>query len=254
MLRLQAGILTAVIIVEKRFSRTVRYEAAIAELLVLTVEIALIVGYIWSKSNLMWWLAADLVFLSPLKAGRAFFYELIVSDPQSVKIRYVFRYFRRGWLRALSWRTGLWIRYALWWCLCALPALSVDIFRSLPSTIAFTSADELWDIALLLISYLLWVGGGIAAFVLCSRYQSTVYLLPYHKANSHLFKTRPSSVTLNSCLRYWITFPLFALIVPYFFAAFAFRTEQARSVRQEKDEIIKRNSFSPCKVEKVMIE
>lgn len=222
--------------------------------MVLTVEIALIVGCIWSKSNPIWWLAADFVLLSPLKAGRAFFYELIVSDPQSVKIRYIFRYYRRSWLRTLNWRVGLWFRYALWWCLCALPALSVDIFRSLPSTIVFTATDELWDIALLLISYLLWVGGGISTFVLCSRYQCTVYLLPYHKANSRLFKIRPSSASLNGCLRYWITFPLFILIVPYFFAAFSFRTEQARSVYQEKDEIIKRNSFSPCKVEKVMVE
>ncbi len=173
-------------------------------------------------------LGMDLIFLSPLQAGRAFFYDCLSADPANAKFSLLLRYFRRGFWRTLLWRVGLWSRYAFWWCLCSLPALCLEVYRFSAAT-----PTGLWNMVLLFVSYLLWICGAVAALAFSSRYQAAVYALPYCKPTAALFKTKADNALLQSQLRYVLCFPLFLLIVPYFYASFTFRCEQAHHIRRQ---------------------
>lgn len=200
------------------------------ESILLVIEILSILVSIAFKDYLVVWICLDLVLLSPLKAGVAFYYGQRLIDSNDSKVRYVFRFFRHGWYRTVFWRIGLWARYIWYLCLFSLPAIFLDVFRASATIAELSFENKILNITLLLSSYILWVGGSVICWIFCARYQIAVYLLPYHKQPKTLFadaKKRYRSDLLNQNVRLLCHLPLFCFILPYFHILPQFRAAQA---------------------------
>ncbi len=68
-------------------------------------------------------LLIDLLMLSPLKAGRAFFFETLTADRDAATLSRLFRYYRCGYGKAVGWRLITWGQRLLLSMLCYPPSL-----------------------------------------------------------------------------------------------------------------------------------
>ncbi len=184
-------------------------------------------------------LLTDLLLLSPLKAGRAFFYETLVTDGSGAELKLLFRFYRYGYSRSIGWRLGLWIRRAgLHILLCSPSSFFLYISRTAERT-----GSETFAMISFVLSLTFLVIALIAAEILLFRYIPASYLLTQVISARHalsLSKRLSKGYTAKWTLLYldyagW-SFS-FALLLPFFYVSPLFHTARAATAKRLFSEI-----------------
>ncbi len=179
-------------------------------------------------------LVADLLLLSPLKAGRAFFYETLVTDGGGAKVKLLFQFYRYGYPRSIGWRLGLWIRRtALHIVLCVPSAIFLYISR-----VAEQAGSETFAMISFVLSLVFLVIALTAAEILLFRYIPAAYLLTQVVSAKHalsLSKRLSKGYTSKWTLLYldyagWC-FSMIVL-VPFFYVSPLFHTARAATAKR----------------------
>ena len=214
--------------------------ATVLALIEIAAEVALIaVGADGSPTMAAMVLAIDLLLLSPLKVGRALWYDTACAEPQKIGFSLFFWYYRHRYFRAVYWRVQLWGRmlfravvYA--WPITALNAVS-----------AVYSGNE---------TVVFWCGMfqrlllffAVMMIVLCFiRYRTAAVFLLYvtHVDDafwySSKFFKRKQELAWQPYVQLWKQIPLFLLIVPLFHGCFTFHCQTAQNIRTFVTEIQK---------------
>lgn len=214
-----------------RLPKTLTITAVAVEMISTLAELTLL-GLQWYAAD--GWLhigilAADLLLLSPLKAGHAFFYETQIYDAQAASLRRIFRFYRYGYGRSVFWRLQLWLRRLGWYALCGIPSAVLMIVSH--------RAQRNGDATLSLLSAVLSGAFLIIAFLITEtvllRYRAAVYLLTKgFSARAALsvsarISKKQTAVWARLYLRYAVFCPLFLLIIPYYCIAPHFQSECA---------------------------
>ncbi len=97
-------------------------------------------------------LLCDLLLLSPLKTGRAFYFETRAADPTAARPALVLRYYRHGYTKAVGWRVLLWSCRTALYILLTGPALLLLTFTGHPLTVA---CGMLWIVAAVVVAELM---------------------------------------------------------------------------------------------------
>ncbi len=184
-------------------------------------------------------LLADLLLLSPLKAGRALFYEDLVTDNKEATIKLLFYFYRHGYARSIGWRMGLWLRRIGWHILFSMPsALFLFISRAAERNGSETVAmiAFVFSLVFLLIAFTI-------TEILLFRYIPAVYLLRKVVSSQYAFslsKRIPKGYINKWTLLYldyagW-SFSLIFLF-PFFFVSPLFHTARAATAKRLFSEI-----------------
>lgn len=214
-----------------------------AELLITVSEIAGIVCCLYFKKQLSSFtlplvLIADLLFLSPLKAGRAFLYDTLAMRNTQVRLNLMFRYYVHGYLKTIKWRVGLWIRYTFLFTLTTAPAAFSFVFRSISVESGITSQSDLLYLGLTFIGLIILIGGFIFALIFLIRYEVSSFLLPYRRRCRTLFVDsaklckKKNEVLLSIRFHYLRWLLLSWAVVPYFYSTAIYHMEQAIEIRR----------------------
>ena len=214
--------------------------ATVLVLIEIAVEATLIsIGTDRSVVMLLAVLAVDLLLLSPLKIGRALWYDTVCNEPQKATFSLFFRFYRHRYLCAVNWRIRLWTRmlfqavvYA--WPIAALNAVSAVYAGN--ETVVFWCG--LFRRLLLFFAVVLIALGFI-------RYRtSSVFLLYVTNVDdafwysSRFFKVKREAAW-QPYVQLWRQVPLFLLIVPLFYCCFTFHCQTAENIRTFVAEIQK---------------
>lgn len=185
------------------------------------------------------WLLADLLLLSPLKAGRALFYETVVTGDDKATIKQLLRFYAHGYSRCIEWRAGLWLRRMGLHIMLSIPAaLFLFISRAIEQ-----SGQETLAMIAFIFSLIFLVIGFTVTEILLFRYIPAVYLLTKVVSVPHAFslsKRISKGLTTNWTLLYldyagW-SFS-FLLFFPFFYVSPLFHTARASTVRRLFSEI-----------------
>ena len=186
----------------------------------------------------VWALLADLLIISPLKAGRAFFFETLVADNEAARWRLLFRYCRHGYGRTVLWRLLLWGERLLWIALLSPPALALFTLSERLALGAPTQRETLFSMVLFGLGLTLLVTAVLAAEIILFRRAIIPYFLSYHGG------LRTARDTAARCLRgrrstllwlyldYAFAMLFTPLIVPWIYASVLFQTARAATVRE----------------------
>ena len=179
-------------------------------------------------------LLADLLLLSPLKAGRAKFYETLVTDGDKASIKLLFGFYRHGYTRTVDWRVRLWLRRIGWQLLFSVPsALFLFISR-----MAEQRGEETFSMIAFVFSLIFLVFAFTITEIILFRYIPAVYLLSKVTSSRWAFslsKRLSKGYTNNWTLLYldyagWAF--SFLLFFPYFYVSPRFHTARAATVNQ----------------------
>lgn len=174
-------------------------------------------------------LLADLLLLSPLKAGRAFFYQTVVTDGGKASYAQLFRFYHDGYRKSINWRLELWIRrMPLYLLLCVPSAFFLYFSRSAWQT----GSDTVAMVAFVFFLFFLMVAL-ITVEILLFRYIPAVHLLTENVSAKHallLSKRLSKGYTGKWALLYldyagWCLSLL--LLFPFFYVSPLFHTARA---------------------------
>ncbi len=176
----------------------------------------------------------DLLVLSPLKVGRALFFETRVTDPFSARFTQLFRFYGRGYCRCVAWRFSVWCKRLGWSVLLSVPsALLLWLARRIGQNgnahvalLAFMIAISLLILAIM------------ATELILTRYIPSVYLLIH--VPTAAIALRLSRQLSKHTLAKWAQLYLdyagwslsFVIIIPIFYVSALFQTARAALVRQ----------------------
>ena len=180
----------------------------------------------------VWALLADLLLVSPLKAGRAFFFETLAADGDAVRYPLLLRYCRHGYGRTVGWRLMMWCERLLWLGTFSPPALVLFVFSKR------LASETLLSLTLFWLGLTLLTAAVIAAELLLFRRAIVPYFLSYPGG------LRGARAAARDCLRgrhgtlLWLyldyAFPMLftPLILPWLYASTVFQTARAATVRE----------------------
>ncbi len=178
-------------------------------------------------------LLLDLLLLSPLKIGRAFFYETLITDSKKAQITLFFHFFRRGYFRCVCWRIRLWLLRIGWYCLLTVPsALFLFISRA-----AEGSGEETLAMIAFIFSLVFLVIALTVTEILLFRYIPTLYLLTTG-VSSHVFSLsrRISKGYTNMWTLLYLDYAGWALsflfFFPFFYVSPLFHTARAATAKR----------------------
>lgn len=180
----------------------------------------------------VWALLADLLLLSPIKAGRAFFFETLVADGDAAQWRLLFRYCRHGYGRTVTWRLLLWCERLLLIGALSPPALVLFVFSKRLESETLLSLTLFWLGLLLLVSAL------IAAEILLFRRAIVPYFLSYPgglrgaREAARVCLQKRHGTLLRLYLDYAFPMLFTPLILPWVYASVLFQTARASTVRE----------------------
>ncbi len=184
-------------------------------------------------------LLADLLILSPLKAGRALFYEALVTDGDEATIKLLFRFYGRGYARSVGWRVGLWFRRIGWHSLFSVPsALFLFISRA-----AEQSGSETLSMVAFVFSLVFLIIAFTVTEIFLFRYIPAVYLLSKVVSSRHAFllSKRLSKGYINNWTLLYLDYAgwvfSFLLFFPFFYVSPLFHTARAATVKRLFSEI-----------------
>ncbi len=184
-------------------------------------------------------LLADLLVLSPLKAGRAQFYETLVSDGSKATVKLLFRFYRHDYTRAVGWRVRLWLRRIGWQILFSAPsALFLFISR-----MAEQRGSETFSMIAFVFSLIFLAFAFAVTEIVMFRYIPAVYQLAKVASSRHAFalsKHLSKGYSNNWALLYldyagW-AFSLL-LLFPFFYLSPLFHTARAATINRLFSEI-----------------
>ncbi len=188
-------------------------------------------------------LLTDLLLLSPLKAGRALFYETLVTDGNQATIKLLFQFYRHGYVNCIGWRVHLWLQRIGWHMLFSVPsALFLYISRT-----AEQSGSETLALIAFVFSLVFLVIAFTVTEILLFRYIPAVYLLSKVVSLRHAFslsKRISKGYTNNWTLLYldYAGWSLsFLLLFPFLYVSPLFHTARAATVKQLFSEISPQN-------------
>lgn len=213
----------------------VQVSALIAEIAVLST-----VWWLPGRRGIVaiWALLADLLIISPIKAGRAFFFETLVADAEAAQWRLLFRYCRYGYGRTVLWRLLLWGERFFWIGVLSPPALILFTFSERLALGAPSERETLFSMVLFGLGLMLLVAAIIAAEVILFRRAIIPYFLSYpgglrgaRETAQHCLKGRHSTL-LWLYLDYAFAMLFTPLIVPWVYASVLFQTARAATVRK----------------------
>lgn len=184
-------------------------------------------------------LLADLLLLSPLKAGRALFYETLVSDSNKATVKRLFWFYGHGYARSVGWRIQLWFRRIVWHIFFSVPAA---LFLYI-SRVAEQSGSETLAMIAFVFSLIFLVIAFTVTEILLFRYIPAVYLLSKVVSSQYAFslsKRVSKGYTGKWTLLYldyagW-SFSFF-LLIPFFYVSPLFHTARAATVNRLFSEI-----------------
>ena len=176
----------------------------------------------------------DLFLLTPLKVGRALYFETRVTEPQAARFSQLFHFYRTGYRRCIAWRFSVWcIRFGLTVLFCVPCAILLLVTRMAAQSGAPTVA-----VVSFLLSLCLLVLALLLTEVLLFRYIPSVYLLIHVRSArsamrlSRRITKRTSGLWAQLFLNYagyCFTFPL---VFPFFYVSALFQTARAALTRQ----------------------
>ena len=159
---------------------------------------------------LLW---ADLLLLSPLKAGKAAFYIGVVKRQKKAHFSQLFLFFKKGYRRAVRWRLRLWLKRCGYWLVALLPSSALLFWNRFLQNYPVLSA-----IALLLAMVL-----GFFAVVFTEirllRYVATPFLLPCSLSFKEIFILSKTvfSKQLNRLVNFYLACAYLLFIPPMFY-------------------------------------
>ncbi len=208
-------------------------------------------------------LLLDWLLVSPLLAGQAVFYRrtaeaardtepdgehrrgraddpagLRENGPVEPSYTILFTFFRRGYVRALRWRLGLFLRRLGWGALCYAPAALIAGYAELVRRGgAHTPLADMTMLLCTVFGLAALAGGFVVLEMLMLRYLPARYLLddpeekrPFRHAR-HIMRGRlGETIWLYLGFAGWLVGCV--LILPYFYAAPLFETTRALAVRK----------------------
>lgn len=212
------------------------------QVIVLVAEVVLLTAAWWLPGSdiaiTACALLIDLLMISPLKAGRAFFFETLTADGDAARLSLLFRYYRHGYERTVYWRLLLWASRLLWSSLLCLPAFFLFAYSGVLSEGTPSLQDRVLSMALFGFGLLLLVTAFIAIEIILFRLVPVPYLLSHPgglrgalSLSRRMMRGRVSTLTLLyldhagwllSCL----------LLFPYVFTSALFQTARAATIRQ----------------------
>ncbi|MBQ9963970.1 MAG: hypothetical protein IJP14_02490 [Clostridia bacterium] len=186
--------------------------------------------------------ALDLLFVSPLKAGRAYYYKEIALASSNVRFSDFLIFFRHHYERAVLWRLRLWVTRTVW-----------NAVFSLPSAVLLTvclQAEQQGQATVAVIAFVLAIVLFIFALILTEirmfRYIPVVYCLTELSVRQafkigRLYSKKFGGQWTLLYLDYAIPALAFWLVVPFIFTTPVFHTARAATVlrlfRKNPDEI-----------------
>ena len=196
------------------------------------IEVALWFGGInRSLVNVVCVLLLDLLILSPLKVGRALWYDTACTDPTGASLALFFRFFRFQYFKTILWRLQLWSRMLCWTVVYAFSLFLVRYVKTFFE--AYGTALVLCD----LVGHLLYVIAPIYLLYRYCYYRSACRLLLYtptvreaFRQSKRLFEQSPE-LLIDPCLKLIKRLPLFLLFFPIAYVVSSFNLQQAKNVR-----------------------
>ena len=230
-----------------------QWHTAIAvQVSVFTAEAALLTAALWLPGSALFVtstaLLIDVLMLSPLKAGRAFFFETLTADSEAATLSLLFRYYRYGYEKTVGWRLFVWGNRLLWSVLLYLPALLLFAFSRILGENTPTQAETLVSLICFAVGVLLTVTAGIVIEIILLRLQPIPYLLSHTgklrsavSLSYRITKGRTGVLTLL-CLDHIGGAFLSLLILPWPYTSSLFHTAKAATVRRFLAQIPEENA------------
>lgn len=163
---------------------------------------------------LLW---ADLLLLSPLKAGKAAFYIRVVKQRKETHFPQLFLFFKKGYRRTVRWRLRLWLKRCGYWLIALLPSSALLFWNRFLQNYPVLSA-----IALLL-SVVLGFFAVVFTEIRLLRYVATIYLLPCALSFKEIFILSKTvfSKQLNRLVNFYLAHGYLLFFPPLFYTSYA---------------------------------
>ncbi len=181
-------------------------------------------------------LVLDLLLVSPLKAGRAFFFETLTADSEAARLSLLWRYYRHGYGRTVGWRVLLWGCRAVGWSLFLIPALVLFVYSGRLVSGVPTYTDTLLSLTLFGLGLLLAVTALAAVEVILLRLVAVPYLLSHTGGlrgavalSRRLMQGRIGTMTLVY-LDYAGWMLACVAVLPWFYASSLFHTARVAAI------------------------
>lgn len=175
----------------------------------------------------------DWLLFSPLKAGRALFFETLTADAEAATVPLLFRYYRHGYGKAVGWRAYVWGQRLLWSAMCSVPTLALFSFANRQAVMAVTRDEQLTAQAVTVLSLLLTAGALLAVNIRLLRFSLVPYLLSYpHGLAGALATSRCLTVgQLNRLIQLHILYFVRLPLRPWIGVSVRFQVAKAMAVR-----------------------
>ncbi len=222
-------------------------KAITAELFTIVCELtpAIVQLYIFSRFNtreaLLWcglFLFTDWLLLSPLKAGKSLFYKHIATKTSPAPFALLFHYFRKGYGRAVLWRTRLWATRYGYWFLFLLPCSALLFWYN------YLGNRPVLSLAALVLAIILGVFALLITEICMLRLLPTVYFLPYNIKLKRVFALAKFATVkqMNRWVMFHISylgwFASLAFFIPFFYVSPLFQTARAATADKIVHEIL----------------
>ncbi len=188
-------------------------------------------------------LLADLLLLSPLKAGRGLFYETVVTNKEDSSLSLLFRFYKHGYVHSVTWRIRLWLRRIGWHVILSLPSA---LFLYISRTVEKNGSETLAMIAFIF-SLLFLVVAFIVTEILLFRYIPAVYLLSkgIPSREALLLSKRLSKGYTNHWALLYLDYAgwslAFLLLIPFFYVSPLFHVARAATAKRSFSDISPQN-------------
>ncbi len=203
----------------------------------------------FSPTVLFCMLLVDWLLFSPLKAGRALFFETLVADSEAATIPLLFRYYRHGYEKTIGWRAYLWGERLLWSTFGCAPTLFLFSYGKWRLTHALTRDEQFASQAVIVLSVLLTAGILLAVEIHLLRLSFVPYLLSYPNGLAGAITTsrRLSKGHLNALIQLHISYAaqLLAclLVLPWLGISVRFHIAKASALHRLLQGNPAKNSF-----------
>ncbi len=217
-------------------------DAATVQILVFLCEILLILfAFVLPGNtvvNTVCVLTVDLLMVSPLKAGRALFFETLVADGDAAQISLIWRYYRHGYERTIGWRILVWGYRLMGNAVCSVPAFVLFALSGVLVNNAPTYTDRIFSMTLFGFGLLLSVCAVVITEILLMRLLFVPYLFAHTGtlreavALSRILARNRMNTIVSLYLDHTVWVFTFPLVAPWFFTSAVFQTARAATVRR----------------------
>ena len=228
------------------------HTAVAVQVSVFAAEAALLTAALWLPGSDIFVtggaLLIDILMLSPLKAGRALFFETLTADGDAATLPLLFRYYRYGYERTVGWRLFIWGQRLLWSVLLYLPALFLFACSRVLGENNPTQAETLLSLICFVIGVFVSVATWIVIEIILLRSLPIPYLLSHTGGlrgavalSRRITKGRTGLLTLLHLDHFGGAIASLFLL-PWPFASALFHTAKAATVRRFLAQIPEENA------------